>query len=222
MEQTTRAKIVAALRKPDRPQISELAKQFNAPLTDVWCLYQVEALKDNPHHNDSLKTGKVIYQLRLHPNYSGVRIAKVIGCDATHVSNCRKLLEYLRTDPVTAPDYGPVRRCRTAVPPKVEAEVEAEAEPQVAPAPKLTGGSNDYYKVVVASPTNGGSGYAAECNDIIESLGMTFAEGNIMKALWRRAALRNGGGKPGSTSLYESEKIEFFAKRLVAFDREHA
>lgn len=95
-------------------------------------------------------------------------------------------------------------------------------EPELTLVPPLTGGSSDYYKVHIAKPTSGGRPYMAECNDIIESLGMTFAEGNIMKALWRRAALRAGGGKPGSTSLYESEKIEFFAKRLVNADREYA
>lgn len=81
--------------------------------------------------------------------------------------------------------------------------------------PRLSGGSNDYYKLHVTSPTSGGDPYIAECNDIIEGLGMNYAEGNAFKAVWRRAALRNGGGKPGSTVLYESEKVEFFGKRLV-------
>jgi hypothetical protein len=62
----------------------------------------------------------------------------------------------------------------------------------------------------------------AECNDIIESLGMTFAEGNILKALWRRAVARTGSGKQGNSPLYDSEKIEFFAKRLVNQDRDYA
>lgn len=87
--------------------------------------------------------------------------------------------------------------------------------------PELTGGSSDYYKVHIAKPTSGGKPYMAECNDIIESLGMTFAEGNILKALWRRAMARNGSGKKGSSPLYDSEKIEFFAKRLVNQDREY-
>lgn len=79
----------------------------------------------------------------------------------------------------------------------------------------LTGGSSDYYKVRIATPTSGGGVYIAECNDIIEALDMNYAEGNAFKAVWRRAALRQGGGKPGSTLLYESEKVEFFGKRLV-------
>jgi hypothetical protein len=88
--------------------------------------------------------------------------------------------------------------------------------------PEPTGGSSDYYKVHVAKPTSGGKPYMAECNDIIESLGMTFAEGNILKALWRRAVARTGSGKQGNSPLYDSEKIEFFAKRLVNQDRDYA
>jgi hypothetical protein len=79
----------------------------------------------------------------------------------------------------------------------------------------LSGGSNDYYKVQVSSPTSGGDAYTAECNDIIEALQMTYAEGNAFKALWRHALARRGIGKQGNTQKYEAEKVEFFAKRLV-------
>lgn len=62
------------------------------------------------------------------------------------------------------------------------------------PAPIYTGGSSDYYKVTIKFPTNTfGLPYTAECNDIIEALGMNFAEGNAFKALWRRAAQRTLG-----------------------------
>lgn len=84
---------------------------------------------------------------------------------------------------------------------------------------ELTGGSVDYYSVQVNYPASRGSPYTAECNDLIEALGMNYAEGNVFKAVWRRAALRLGVGKPGSTAKYESEKAEFFANRLVEQDR---
>jgi hypothetical protein len=216
LEQTTKEKVIAALRKSDRPELAKLVPQLGVPLTDLWCLYQVEALKSNPHHNANRKTGKALQQLRLHPGYSNTRIAKIVGCNISHIANCIKLLEYLRADPATAPDYGPIKRCRAATAPE-PGEVEAEVD-MVQPAPevgKLTGGSSDYYKVLISNPTSGGPGYAAECNDIIEALDMTFAEGNIMKALWRRAAERNGNGKPGTTSVYDAEKIVFFAQRLL-------
>lgn len=87
------------------------------------------------------------------------------------------------------------------------------------PAPKLTGASNSYYSVDVTRPTSDRDAYTAECNDIIEALGMTFAEGEAFKALWRHAIVRQGRGKPGSTALYEAEKVEFFGRRLVALAR---
>lgn len=102
-------------------------------------------------------------------------------------------------------------RCDMAVPVKVDS-----TEPT---APIYTGGSSDYYKVTITFPTNTyGMPYTAECNDIIEALGMNFAEGNAFKAIWRRAAqrtlgLRKAGAK--DDGLYDAEKVEFFGKRLV-------
>lgn len=83
-----------------------------------------------------------------------------------------------------------------------------------------TGGSADYYQVTIMNPTTPYRGsYIAECNDIIEALGMNFAEGNAFKAIWRRAAqrtlgLRKAGAK--DDGLYDAEKVEFFGARMVA------
>ena len=85
---------------------------------------------------------------------------------------------------------------------------------------KISGGSNDYYKTYIEFPTTLDEPYMAECNDIIESLDMDFAEGNIFKAVWRMAAGRKGNGKPGNSYLYDAEKIEFFAKRLIEQTKE--
>lgn len=82
---------------------------------------------------------------------------------------------------------------------------------------EYTGGSSSYYSVFVEHPTTEGRPqYMAECNDIIEALGMNYAEGNAFKALWRRAAARNlGKRKKGyDNGLYDSEKVEFFGIRL--------
>lgn len=103
--------------------------------------------------------------------------------------------------------YVPVSRCQCeSVPTKVDD-------------PIYTGGSSGYYTVkVVSTTTPYALPYTAECNDIIEALGMNFAEGNAFKALWRRAAqrtlgLRKAGAK--DDGLYDAEKVEFFGKRLV-------
>ncbi|AYJ85523.1 hypothetical protein D3Y57_05435 [Sphingomonas paeninsulae] len=80
----------------------------------------------------------------------------------------------------------------------------------------LTGGSSSYYRLLIDKPTSGGEPYETECNDCIEALRMTYAEGNAFKAIWRIAAGRLGTGKPGTTALYDAEKIVFFGERLVA------
>jgi hypothetical protein len=81
---------------------------------------------------------------------------------------------------------------------------------------KLTGGSSDYYKAYVDRPTSGGEPYMAECNDIIEALGMEYDVANVFKAAWRVAAMRQGRGKPGQDSpVYDGEKIVFFGQRII-------
>lgn len=77
-----------------------------------------------------------------------------------------------------------------------------------------TGGSSSYYMVHVSNPTTLDEEYDAECNDIIESLGMTFAEGNAFKAIWRTAAARMGKKKKGNNSKYDAEKVIFFGERM--------
>ena len=85
---------------------------------------------------------------------------------------------------------------------------------------KNSGGSVSYYKVSIDKPTTLPAPYEAECNDIIEAVGMNFAEGNIFKALWRRAAARRGVRKGGyDQGKYDAEKILFFAQRLIVMKK---
>lgn len=90
--------------------------------------------------------------------------------------------------------------------------------------PEYTGGSVSYYIVKIDSPTSPGvPKYVAECNDIIEALGMNYAEGNAFKALWRRCAARQGKSKLGYLDgLYDAEKVVFFGKRLIAQESKDA
>lgn len=82
--------------------------------------------------------------------------------------------------------------------------------------PEKSGGSVDYYKVRINNPTSGGDAYTAECNDVIESLGMNYAEGNAFKAIWRSCAERTlGKMKAGGDALYDAEKVVFFGNRMV-------
>lgn len=86
---------------------------------------------------------------------------------------------------------------------------------------EYTGGSTSYYKIRIDHPTSPDFvPYDAECNDIIEALEMSFAEGNAFKAIWRRAAARLGKTKKGYTDgLYDAEKVVFFGQRMVAVEK---
>lgn len=82
---------------------------------------------------------------------------------------------------------------------------------------KLSGGLNNWYVVPVKNPQRKEQEpYQAECEDIIQALGMTFDEGCAFKALWRNAAARMGNGKPGNTPVYDCEKLVHYANRLLA------
>lgn len=92
--------------------------------------------------------------------------------------------------------------------------------PKLIPEPaaeQKTGGSVDYYKCHVADPIDpNAKPYTAESIDIIEALGMTFAEGEAFKAIWRTCTGRMGGAvKADNKALYNAEKVEFFGARMV-------
>lgn len=84
-------------------------------------------------------------------------------------------------------------------------------------APEYTGKDVSYYLVSIATPKRLGP-YTAECEDIIEALGMTFAEGCAFKAIWRKCAARTLGiAKAGyKGGLYDAEKAQYYGARMVA------
>lgn len=102
-------------------------------------------------------------------------------------------------------------------------EVYCEADVHRCAPKEYTGGSVSYYAVHVKKPISGQQ-YTAECNDIIEALGMNYAEGNAFKALWRRAAAKTlGKAKAGyKDGLYDAEKVVFFGQRLVEQEKNKA
>lgn len=77
------------------------------------------------------------------------------------------------------------------------------------------GGLTNYYLVRVDHPQREEQpAYQAECEDIIEALGLNFDEGNIFKEIWRSANARKGIGKPGNTVIRGAEKILHYARRI--------
>lgn len=80
--------------------------------------------------------------------------------------------------------------------------------------PVLTGSRTNYYLVQVEHPQREEQpAYQAECEDLVEALGLDFNEANIFKAIWRSANARKGNGKPDHKSLYDAEKIVHYAGR---------
>lgn len=98
-------------------------------------------------------------------------------------------------------------------------DIKQPAQPASAPTPikpttELTGLRVNYYLADVAHPQREDqSPYRAECEDIIETLEMTFDEANIFKAIWRSAAARKGNSKPDHKALYDAEKMVHYAGR---------
>lgn len=82
--------------------------------------------------------------------------------------------------------------------------------------PEKSGGNVNYYVVNVCSPKRLAP-YSAECEDIIEALGMTFAEGCAFKAIWRSCAARTLGKlKEGGDAVYDAEKVVYYGSRMLA------
>lgn len=83
-----------------------------------------------------------------------------------------------------------------------------------------SGGDVDYYRVFIEDPKRPDvEPYMAECEDIIEHLGMDFAEGCAFKAIWRKAAQRTlGYMKRGADAhgVRDSEKVQYYGARQVA------
>lgn len=90
-------------------------------------------------------------------------------------------------------------------------------------APKLTGLRVSYYMIHVPFPERENQlPYTAECGDIIDALELTFNESCIVKAIWRSAAARLGNGKPGTTALYDAEKVKYYAERVLKIAKRQA
>ncbi len=82
----------------------------------------------------------------------------------------------------------------------------------------LTGGHVNYYLIDVKKPKRL-EPYIAEVEDLIETLNMNFAEGSLLKSLIRLCKFKQNQGKNGSTNVYESEKIQYYAERIFVQNR---
>lgn len=83
---------------------------------------------------------------------------------------------------------------------------------------EFSGHDVNYYLVPVPAPKRL-EPYTAECEDIIEALGMTFAEGCAFKAIWRSCAARTLGlAKKGQdeAGVYDAQKVQYYGGRMLA------
>ena len=94
----------------------------------------------------------------------------------------------------------------------------SDVKTELAAPGEYTGGDVNYYLVDIPAPKRLAP-YKAEAEDIIEALGMTFAEGCAFKAIWRSCASRGlGKFKAGQDihGVYDAEKVEYYGARMVA------
>lgn len=80
-----------------------------------------------------------------------------------------------------------------------------------------SGGNVNYYLCEVKEPKRKEiQPYTAECEDIIQALGMTFSEGCAFKAIWRSCAERELGlAKLGGDAIYDAEKTVHYGNLMI-------
>lgn len=83
------------------------------------------------------------------------------------------------------------------------------------------GGHCEYYRVLVTHPENpkqAGVPYEANCEDIIQALGLTFDEGCEFKSLFRRGNARLGKKKANCTAVRDAAKALHYAGRVYRLE----
>jgi hypothetical protein len=83
-----------------------------------------------------------------------------------------------------------------------------------------SGSHCEYYHCPVTHPQNPNQAepYIANCEDIIQALGLTFDEGCEFKSIWRRGRGRQGFKKAESTALRDAIKAVHYAGRVLALE----
>lgn len=96
--------------------------------------------------------------------------------------------------------------------------------PQQERKPEDSGSHCEYYHCPVDRPQNPNQKvpYIANCEDIIQALGLTFDEGCEFKSLWRRGRARQGFLKAETTAVRDAAKAVHYAKRVLAFEEAKA
>ena len=83
---------------------------------------------------------------------------------------------------------------------------------------EFSGGDVNYYLLDITQPKRL-QPCKVEAEDVIEALGMTFAEGCAFKAIWRSCAARMLGlYKEGMDvdGVYDAQKVAYYGTRMIA------
>jgi hypothetical protein len=187
-------------KEPSVPEDKKLEGELAASLDS-----ELEAMTDNSHISEAAQRAinSKNEQLRTQKSQKKWPTPRVVQTIDAEIEEARRQsadrlgLPYKRTPPATR-----VRR----------AEKIAKALDQR----EYTGGSTSYYEIDIVHPHKKRKPYMAECLDIIEALGMSFAEGECFKAIWRKCAARQGKSKRGyDDAKYDAEKIAFYGQRIL-------
>jgi hypothetical protein len=138
------------------------------------------------------------------PNFS--ELEADIGDVINHVNPTPGLQAMHNNSRTHAPRTPPAKRVRRA-----------EKIADMLDTREYTGGPTSYYEINIEHPHKAKrKPYITECLDIIEALGMSFAEGEAFKALWRMCAARQGKSKKGyNDQKYDAEKVAFYGQRIL-------
>lgn len=79
-----------------------------------------------------------------------------------------------------------------------------------------SGSDVNYYQLYVEKSAFCFTPYWIECEDVIATFNMSFAEGTVLKSLWRSCAERTLGKlKRGGDSIRDAEKMVYYSKEII-------
>ncbi len=93
--------------------------------------------------------------------------------------------------------------------PHMPAQIVANENDENQPTVENSGGAVNYYTLNIPDFGN------IKCEKIIDLLNMDFNEGTAFKAIWRKAAARQGKCKEHNTALRDAQKVRHSGRRMV-------
>jgi hypothetical protein len=188
-------------KEPSVPEDKKLEGELAASLDS-----ELEAMADNSHISEAAQRAinSKNEQLRTQKSqkkWPTPRVVQTFNGESVEDAQKRYDTEYSAERPYTRTP--PATRVRRAE--KIAKKLAVKAV--------VGGDTTSYYPIEIQHPLDPKrKPYVAECLDIIEALGMSYAEGTAFKALWRRCAVRQGLYRRDTT---DAEKLTFMSQRIL-------